>query len=185
MWLNTAVSILLPSMATATMITAAPSQTTSSIPTISTSLSIPTENVTPPISTTPLSFIPTPTFDIFDPIISGVNHIANEINEHLHIDLRKRQGGAAVAATNPAVTAPTQMPSVTNYQMYDGVARVYTQTFKAIPEQWPSPSAGSIGLGTITGQVGVVKTVSKRGFDAVPTGAGYTLRIRGREVVLL
>lgn len=184
MWLNTAILVLLPSITTASMITAAPLQISPSISTISPSLPTQTENATPTISTIPTSFTPTPTHDILDPLISGVNHIVDEITEHLHLDLRKRQGGAAVAATNPAVTAPVQMPSVTAYEMYDGVQRVYTQTFQAVPQQWPSPSAGSIGLGTITGQVGVVKTSSKRGIDAVPTAAGYTLRIRGREVVI-
>jgi hypothetical protein len=43
---------------------------------------------------------------------------------------------------------------------------VYTQTFPAIPDQWPSPVAGSIGLGTIVGTVGAVR--SKR---AEPTQA--------------
>lgn len=184
MWLNTAVPILLPSIATATIITSAPLRTSTSIPSVSPSLPIQIEIATPSLPAIPTAFIPTPTYDILDPLISGVNHIVDEINEHLHLDLRKRQGGAALAATNPAVTAPTQMPSVTAYQMYDGVARVYTQTFPAVPDQWPSPSAGSIGLGTITGQVGVVKTQSKRGFEAMPTAPGYRLRIRGREVVM-
>ena len=78
-------------------------------------------------------------------------------------------------------TVVTQMPSITTYSMYDGVMRVYTQVFSAVPEQWPSPEAGSVGLGTIAGTVGVVKSNSKRA--AEPTGMpGSTLRIRGREV---
>lgn len=116
--------------------------------------------------------------------MSGVNYLVDEINEHLHIDLRKRQGGAPIAATNPAVSAPTQMSPVTAYSMYDGVIRTYTQTFAAVPVQWPSPSAGTIGLGTIQGTVGVVKTITKRDGYPMPTAAGQTLRIRGREVVI-
>lgn len=101
------------------------------------------------------------------------------------MDLRKRQGN--VAATNTAaVTQPTQMPSVTVYDMNDGVARTYTQTFVAVQDQWPSPSAGTIGLGTITGEIGVVKTKeNKRDVAPEPTAPpGQKFRIRGREVTL-
>lgn len=38
----------------------------------------------------------------------------------------------------------------------------YTQTFPVVPDQWPEPSPGTIGLGTIQGEVGEVKTKSKR-----------------------
>lgn len=38
------------------------------------------------------------------------------------------------------------------------ISIVYTQTFPSVPDQWPSPSSGEIGLGTIQGQIGVVKT---------------------------
>lgn len=76
-------------------------------------------------------------------------------------DLRKRQG---VQQAVPPVFS--QVSPITTYQI--DLARsgavtqlivVYTQTFNPIPDQWPSPSlAGSIGLGTITGEIGVVKT---------------------------
>lgn len=35
---------------------------------------------------------------------------------------------------------------------------VYTQVFAAVPEQGPTPLVGSVGMGTLTGNVGVVKT---------------------------
>lgn len=35
---------------------------------------------------------------------------------------------------------------------------VYTQVFAAVPEQGPTPLVGSVGMGTLTGSVGVVKT---------------------------
>jgi hypothetical protein len=51
---------------------------------------------------------------------------------------------------------------------------VYTQTFPAVNDQWPAPSSGAIGLGTIQGEVGVPKTQSKRSEPmtvlAEPTG---------------
>jgi len=101
------------------------------------------------------------------------------------MDLRKRQGN--VVATNVApVTQPTQMSPVTVYNMNDGKARTFTQLFVATLDQWPSPSAGAIGLGTITGQVGVVKTKGQKR-DLVPeptTPPGQTLRIKGREITM-
>lgn len=77
-------------------------------------------------------------------------------------DLKKRQGVTqAIAAT-----AITQVSPITTYQINlirSGVQSqlnvVYTQTFNPIPDQWPSPTeAGTIGLGTIQGEIGVVKT---------------------------
>lgn len=35
---------------------------------------------------------------------------------------------------------------------------MFTQTFAAVPDQLPSPSSGSIGLGSVTGTVGAVRT---------------------------
>lgn len=43
---------------------------------------------------------------------------------------------------------------------------MYTQLFSAVPDQWPSPTMkGSVGLGTITGQIGVVKKTKR---DVMP-----------------
>lgn len=39
---------------------------------------------------------------------------------------------------------------------------VYSQAFEPVPDQWEAPVAGTVGLGTIKGEVGVVKTVDKR-----------------------
>ncbi len=48
---------------------------------------------------------------------------------------------------------------------------VYSQAFEEVPDQWELPVVGSIGLGTIKGTVGVVKTNNKvkRGIVAWPT----------------
>lgn len=48
---------------------------------------------------------------------------------------------------------------------------VYSQAFEDVPDQWELPVVGSIGLGTIKGTVGVVKTNNKvrRGIVAWPT----------------
>ena len=78
------------------------------------------------------------------------------------------------------------MPSVTAYQIHGtGAVYTYTQVFTAFPDPWSSPSAGTIGLGTISGSVGVVKSSSKskRAVMAAPTPAsGQVLRIKGRAV---
>lgn len=46
---------------------------------------------------------------------------------------------------------------------------VYTQLFSAVPDQGLAPASGSIGLGTIQGQIGVVKTARKRDAKPQPT----------------
>ncbi len=76
----------------------------------------------------------------------------------------KRQVTGQGAATAVASNADQISPVTTYYinSMKDGsavqVPVVYTQTFVAVPDQWSSPTSGEIGLGTITGTIGVVKT---------------------------
>ncbi|KAJ9665674.1 hypothetical protein H2201_004158 [Coniosporium apollinis] len=38
------------------------------------------------------------------------------------------------------------------------VQLVFTQTYNVVPEQLPTPNKGVIGMGTLTGEVGVVRT---------------------------
>ncbi|RMZ88694.1 hypothetical protein DV736_g4080, partial [Chaetothyriales sp. CBS 134916] len=80
-----------------------------------------------------------------------------------HVLLEERQGGVV---NGPAAAAPSQVSPVTTYNINSYTTGgqivpatvVYTQTFADVPDQWPSPSAGTIGLGTITGQVGILRT---------------------------
>ncbi len=58
-----------------------------------------------------------------------------------------------------AVTQPTQMPTVTTFEL-SGKVIPYTQTFPPTPSPFAAPVDGTIGLGTLSGQVGVVKTTS-------------------------
>lgn len=117
-------------------------------------------------------------------VLSSADYILDELNEHLHIDLRKRQGGVAATNAPQATSVVTQMSPVTTYGPDRGWPLVvYSQKFSDVPDQWPSPSAGTIGLGTIQGQVGVVKSNSKRYAGPEPTG--QVIRIRGREVVVV
>lgn len=59
------------------------------------------------------------------------------------------------------------------YQLVNGVEQqvelAYTQLFSAVPDQGLAPASGSIGLGTIQGQIGVVKTGRKRDAKPQPT----------------
>lgn len=68
-------------------------------------------------------------------------------------------GGAGPAAARPVV--PNQVSPITT--VYIGsVQVVYTQLFAAVPDQGPTAASGTIGLGTLTGQVGVVKTAAAK-----------------------
>lgn len=158
----------------------------------------PTVQVTPsttitatssPTQLLPLNSIPTITSppaqtQSSNPIISGVSHLLDEIDEHLHIDLRKRQGGVGATNAVPATTAVIQMPAITTYDMKGEIPPVvYTQLFTLPVNPWPSVVAGTIGLGTIQGQIGVVKTNHKRDTEPTKTAmAVQTLRIKGRGV---
>ncbi|KEF55432.1 uncharacterized protein A1O9_08182 [Exophiala aquamarina CBS 119918] len=91
-----------------------------------------------------------------------IMHILPVLDPNMVPDLKKRQGVSQAIAP----TAITQVSPITTYQINlirSGVNSqlniVYTQTFNPIPDQWPSPTeAGTIGLGTIQGEIGVVKT---------------------------
>jgi len=81
-----------------------------------------------------------------------------------HLELREIVNAAPVAqATDPTQVSP--VTTLTEWQQVNGVAQqvqvVYSQAFSSVPDQGPAPLAGSIGLGTIVGKIGVVKTAVK------------------------
>ena len=95
-----------------------------------------------------------------------------------HLELRQNVGvggaGNAPAAAQP--TEESQVPSITVLTVYSTINGVvtpfpitYTQTFASVPDQGASPSAGTVGMGTLTGSVGVVKTDQANG-GAMPRG---------------
>ncbi|KAF2452624.1 hypothetical protein BDY21DRAFT_375430 [Lineolata rhizophorae] len=90
------------------------------------------------------------------------------------LELREIVADPAAAATNQA-QAPTVTTAWIETELADGthtwVEIVFTQTFAPVLDQLPSPAAGSVGMGSLTGEVGVVKT-------AVPEEAGAA-RVRG------
>lgn len=143
-----------------------------------------TPPLVPSISTIPASFYSTTTIPHgWNNVLSAADYLLEELNEHLHIDLRKRQGVAPAGAPQAATSVVTQMSPVTTYgPQWGWPSEVYTQLFVAVPDQWSSASAGTIGLGTIQGTVGVVKTNSKR--YAVPEPTAQVIRIKGREVTV-
>lgn len=77
-----------------------------------------------------------------------------EDSEGSHLELRQ-QGGLGGGA--PAAPGASQVSPVTTVWI-GTVQVVYSQAFSAVPSQFPSAQAGSIGLGTLTGVVGAVKT---------------------------
>ncbi|KAI9698658.1 MAG: hypothetical protein M1836_003768 [Candelina mexicana] len=72
-------------------------------------------------------------------------------------------GGPTFTQASPVTTIfePTTINGVTT-----DVAVVYSQKFPSVPNQGPTPAAGSIGMGTLTGTVGAVKTQSASGATA-------------------
>ena len=83
-------------------------------------------------------------------------------------------GGGGPAQAQPG--NPAQLSPITTYEI-DGKQFVYTQTFAPTPDPWDPPQTGSVGLGTLTGTVGAVKTaaaervhVRGRGMGAVGVG---------------
>lgn len=159
-------------------------QSIPAVPQITSMPSLTESTSSPQIPSTSTSFSSTTTvYHAWDGILSSADYVLDEVNEHLHIDLRKRQGGIAATNAPQATSVVTQMSPVTTYGADRGWPQVvYTQLFVAVPDQWPSAQAGTIGLGTIQGEIGVVKTKSKRYAGPEPTGQVF--RIKGREVVV-
>ncbi|KAK6006882.1 hypothetical protein QM012_005890 [Aureobasidium pullulans] len=100
-----------------------------------------------------------------------------------------------------ATKAATQVPATENYWIADHwdsaqsteiwVQVFYTQTFPSAPGQLTTAGAGSIGLGTITGEIGVAKAATGAGASVMPQGSLFTVClgvagvVAGMGVVLL
>ncbi|KAF2396838.1 hypothetical protein EJ06DRAFT_567446 [Trichodelitschia bisporula] len=107
----------------------------------------------------------------FHPASPAPFHSANPSLLHANVlpaigELKRRQAPAIPTAL-PSPTAPLQVPPVTTQWLETTIGAIttwvpitYTQTFGGVVDQWEGPAPGSIGMGTITGQVGVVKTVT-------------------------
>jgi len=112
--------------------------------------------------------------------ISTITHLTSpttgaDTDAYLDHDLLRREVVTGAPAAQP--TNPTQLSPITTVQVnqiVNGVAQqvevVYTQLFSAVPDQGLAPASGSIGLGTIQGEIGVVRTGRKREAMPQPTG---------------
>ncbi|MCJ1479415.1 hypothetical protein MMC13_008100 [Lambiella insularis] len=72
--------------------------------------------------------------------------------------VKQRQAGVALGGGAGAAPTPTEQVSPVTTIFQNGTPVPYTQTFAAVPDQGPSAMSGSIGMGTLTGAVGVVRT---------------------------
>ena len=115
-----------------------------------------------------------------DTAVSSLIPVATPI-----LELRQNLPVGAAPATT---LAPTQMSPVTTVWSATviggkttNVQVAYTQTFASAPGQGPSPLVGSIGMGTLTGQVGAVKTQGLSG----GVRSLETIEIRSMVVVAL
>ncbi|KAF2767698.1 hypothetical protein EJ03DRAFT_337415 [Teratosphaeria nubilosa] len=103
-------------------------------------------------------------------------------------DLKVRRGVAAGGGANLGISlSPSQYPSVTTQWVESTIAGtttyvevIYTQTFAAVPDQWPMPGQGVIGYGTLTEDSTPTTTstgAAKRDLQARETGLGIAGRI--------
>ena len=127
---------------------------------------VPTPTITSgdaPLDATPstMSYIPTM---VTIPYPTSSPSSPSESPLPLHAQLLrwiKRQGGAVSnpqAAQPNVVTQVSPITTLTLQSMGKPFNLVYTQTFPSTPDQWPMPAVGTIGLGTIQGQIGVPKS---------------------------
>lgn len=77
-------------------------------------------------------------------------------------NLELREIVQSAAATQAATQYPTLSTDWVETSLAGGgvtwVPVIYTQTFPSVYEAWPTAASGEIGLGTISGTVGVVRT---------------------------
>lgn len=80
--------------------------------------------------------------------------------------------GTTVAATQAGTVTTNWVESEIGTSI-TYVEVIYTQTFASVPDQMATAGSGSIGLGTITGVVGVVKE-KKSGATVLAPGTFFT-----------
>ena len=145
------------------------------VPTETSSLTSETAIPSPPNSQEEVVLVENP--------IPGANEILQQSGDdesnpsnHNHIELRQNPGVGGGAP--PAVTQAVQVSPITTV-FIGSVQVVYTQLFSAVPDQGPSPVAGSIGMGTLTGSVGVVKTKAASGANHADWSSVWGLGVLG------
>ncbi len=112
----------------------------------------------PAASSSPQTFTPSSTFET----IFTVRETDSPIYQSTEPNLDPRE----IAAGVPAAPVPNQVSPVTEIHVESRLPNgkmtqvlvIYSQTFVSVPDQGPTPVQGKIGLGTLTGSIGVVKT---------------------------
>lgn len=103
------------------------------------------------------------------------------IRQQLTRNLRLRQAagndnlGAVLTQVTQNNPVTTNWVESTNDITTTWVEVIYTQTFASVVEQRETAGAGSVGLGTITGEVGVVR--SSAGAIIIPAGSFITVAL--------
>ncbi|KAK6441698.1 hypothetical protein LTR95_002060 [Oleoguttula sp. CCFEE 5521] len=101
------------------------------------------------------------------------------MEDESHLQLRQAAPVTNPQATPVAVQAPTVTTNWVRTEINGVVTYVqlaYTQTFAAVPDQWPSPGVGQIGLGTLKSKRGVAPATAEE--------TGLAGRVRPVEVVM-
>ena len=83
-------------------------------------------------------------------------------------------GGAPAVLPTQLGQVPAVTQAVVPVTQADGQIRnvpvMYTQTFASVPSQGAAPAQGSVGLGSLTGAVGAVKTEQAKKSNEAATG---------------
>jgi hypothetical protein len=112
------------------------------------------------------------------PLLAHLSELWHEI------ELKARE----VVPGAPVPPPPAQYPSITTQWVETVLANgvhtwvqvVYTQTFASVVSQGAQPGVGSIGMGTLTGQIGVLRTEQAKKANAAGRTKGTgTLGIGG------
>jgi len=101
---------------------------------------------------------------------STQNSLLPELTPTAKLELRQEDVEAAttLAATqvNPVTTLwlPSNIGTTVTW-----VEVIYTQTFASVIDQWTTSGSGSVGMGTLTGEAGALKTSEARSSAAANT----------------
>lgn len=116
--------------------------------------------------------------------LSALLEILSAVNAAASPPLATVEDRARVDAPPGALpTEQTQRSPVMTITV-DGEVVVYTQMFSAVPDRWPTPAIGKIGLGSLGGEGGIV---GRRGAPVETAAAGMEMvgRCRTWECRLL
>ncbi|MCJ1431262.1 hypothetical protein MMC27_000613 [Xylographa pallens] len=118
-------------------------------------------DTTPELPTAPQPQSPNLLFPTKVPFGGSVNDFISNLQQPMEdtSEIDARQNGVALGGGAGAAPLPTpgQLSPTTIYYV-SNLPVTYVQTFVTPLDQGPTASVGSIGMGTLTGAIGVVKT---------------------------